>query len=75
MLFQTYPVHDFLASKQVYNLENVANLHLLTDKQIPISKWASNLEGNCISLKFFVLPLKIIGGTGSPVRILSQCKN
>jgi len=55
----TYPVHVFLAKKQIYNIENVANLH--------------TLDPTC-SLHLLVLPIKIIGATGAPSRILAYCK-
>lgn len=53
-----------MADKQIYNLENVANLHLLLDAT----------QNNC-HIHLFVLPLKIVGGTGSPARILAYCKD
>ncbi|CAG7785263.1 unnamed protein product [Allacma fusca] len=55
---QRYPVHLFAASRQVYNLENVANLHQL-------------LGYRRREIRIFVLPLKIVGGTGAPARILA----
>lgn len=62
--FQTFPVHVYLAGKEVYGIENVANLHNLIN---------SGERSNC-DLHLFVLPLKIIGGTGAPARILAYCK-
>jgi kynurenine formamidase len=56
---KTFPAHQLLAKKEVFNIENVANLHL-----IPIE--------TC-DLRLFILPLKIVGGTGSPARILAYC--
>ena len=58
-LLQRYPVHLYAGPKQIYNLENVANLHL-----IPAAS----------HIKLFVLPLKITGGTGAPARILAAVK-
>lgn len=63
-LLQTHPAHVLMAEKQIYNLENVANLHLLLNA-------AKN--NNCL-IHLFVLPLKIVGGTGSPTRILAYCR-
>lgn len=60
---QTFPAHVLLAKEQIFSLENVANLRtLITDT-----------EGTC-SLRLFVLPLNIVGGTGAPTRILAYCK-
>jgi len=58
-----FPAHVVLAKEQIYNLENVANLNTL----------ASEIKEDC-QLRLFVLPLKIVGGTGAPARILAYCK-
>ncbi|KAJ6635474.1 Isatin hydrolase [Pseudolycoriella hygida] len=59
---KTFPVHVFLAQEQIFSLENVANLRTL-------------IEGaNGCSLRLFILPLNIVGGTGAPTRILAYCQ-
>jgi kynurenine formamidase len=52
---QEYPVHQYTAKHNVYHLENVANLSLLP---------ASGATA-------VVAPLKLTGGSGSPVRVFA----
>ncbi|OXA58660.1 Kynurenine formamidase [Folsomia candida] len=61
---KTFPVHIFLAERQIYNIENVANLHNLIQ---------SSKNSSC-ELHLFVLPIKIVGATGAPARVLAFCK-
>lgn len=52
---KTFPTHQILYAKNIYGLENVANL----DK-LPATGY-----------KVWALPMKIGGGSGGPVRILA----
>lgn len=61
---KTYPVHVLFGERQIYNIENVANLHTLLGKT----------KSSQCQLQLFVLPIKIIGATGGPTRILGYCK-
>jgi len=52
---QDFPVHEFVLGHSVYQLENVANL-----ENAPI-------KGGLL----IVAPMKLEGGSGSPVRLLA----
>jgi kynurenine formamidase len=54
-LFQTFPSHVFLGSRNIYMIENVANLQLVPPK----------------GFRVFVFPIKLDEATGSPVRIFA----
>ncbi|XP_037041195.1 isatin hydrolase-like isoform X2 [Bradysia coprophila] len=60
---QAFSTHVLLAKEQIFSLENVANLRTLL----------SETKSNC-SLRLFILPLNIVGGTGAPARILAYCE-
>lgn len=60
---QTFPAHLVLAVKQIFGIENVANLQLLINEA----------KEGC-SLRLLILPLIIVGGTGAPARILGYCE-
>ncbi|CAL8137524.1 unnamed protein product [Orchesella dallaii] len=64
------PVHIFLGERQIYNIENVANLHLVINDVI---KKGTVCNGVINILRLFVLPIKITGATGGPTRILAYC--
>jgi kynurenine formamidase len=71
-----FEAHQFLAARQVYNLENVAHLHLVRDRALKRTErdsYKSSTRDKCSTFNFFVLPIKIEGGTGAPVRILAKC--
>jgi len=53
---KTFPAHVAFASRNVYMLENVANLHLLPPK----------------GFRLWAVPFKIDGGTGAPTRVLAK---
>ena len=50
-----YPVHKYVLSHSVYQLENVANLDNVPESGATV----------------IVAPVKLAGGSGSPVRILA----
>lgn len=50
-----FPAHKIFTKKQVYLLENVANLHLLPPQ----------------NFRLFVVPFKIEAGTGAPTRVIA----
>lgn len=56
----TYEVHGVLSKANLYNLENVA----LNGTTLPPR-----------GFKLVIQPVKIVGGTGGPVRILAFTKN
>ncbi|ODM90989.1 Kynurenine formamidase [Orchesella cincta] len=64
------PVHVFFGERQIYNIENVANLHLVLNA---VNKKGKLCDGFSSNLRLFVLPIKITGATGGPARILAYC--
>jgi kynurenine formamidase len=55
ILIQTFPVHTFLGSKNIFLLENVGNLHLVPQT----------------GFRVFVFPIKLDGASGSPARLFA----
>ena len=54
----TYPTHQTLYTKNIYGLENVANIDKLPPK----------------GARIYVLPMNVKGGSGAPARIIANTR-